>query len=249
MWAVRVYATVLAAGLTLSPSLLAQTAPDINLPPGDAARGKAIFEGSKGNCQSCHRVNGVGSLFGPDLSTIGAPPRGGAGGGRGGGGANAAGGRGGAAAGAAPAAGARGTVPAFGGDEAANARIGGAPPGGATAGGRGAQGAPGTPPAPAPAPTQQQQLAQSILDPEAVVSVQNRYVLLTMKDGKTISGKLLSVDTFAYQIFDSNEKLVNISKTDVRRTSMSSPMPSYRGKLTDQELSDVISYLISLKGQ
>jgi len=234
MWAVRVYATVLAAGLTLSPSLLAQTAPDINLPPGDAARGKAIFEGSKGNCQSCHRVNGVGSLFGPDLSTIGAPPRGGAGGGRGGGGANAAGGRGGAAAGAAPAAGARGTVPAFGGDEAANARIGGAP---------------GTPPAPAPAPTQQQQLAQSILDPEAVVSVQNRYVLLTMKDGKTISGKLLSVDTFAYQIFDSNEKLVNISKTDVRRTSMSSPMPSYRGKLTDQELSDVISYLISLKGQ
>src|SRR5215468_270531 len=100
MWAVRVFATLLAAGLTLSPSLLAQTAPAINLPPGDAVRGKAIFEG-KGNCQSCHRVAGVGSVFGPDLSTIGAPPRGG-GGGRGGGGANAAGGRGGAAGGAQP---------------------------------------------------------------------------------------------------------------------------------------------------
>jgi mono/diheme cytochrome c family protein len=241
MWAVRVYATLLAAGLTLSPSLLAQTAPDINLPPGDAVRGKAIFEGSKGNCQSCHRVGGVGSLFGPDLSTVAAPPRGG-GGGRGGGGANAAGGRGGAAAGAAPAAGARGAVPAFGGDEVANARN--AADAAAVAAARGAQGA-----APAPAPTLQQQLAQSILDPNAIVSVQNRYVLLTMKDGKTISGKLLSVDTFAYQILDSNERLANISKTDVRRESMTSPMASYRGKLTDQELSDVISYLMTLKGQ
>jgi cytochrome c1 len=30
---------------------------------------------------------------------------------------------------------------------------------------------------------------------------------------------------------------------------MTSPMPSYRDKLTTQELSDVISYLMSLKGQ
>ena len=78
---------------------------------------------------------------------------------------------------------------------------------------------------------------------------QNRYVLLKMKDGKTISGKLLSVDTFAYQIFDSTEKLANISKENVREMTMASPMPSYRDKLTTQELSDVISYLISLKGQ
>jgi putative heme-binding domain-containing protein len=38
---------------------------------GDAARGKALFEG-KGNCASCHRVNGVGSRVGPDLSDIAA---------------------------------------------------------------------------------------------------------------------------------------------------------------------------------
>jgi mono/diheme cytochrome c family protein len=60
MWALRVPALLLAAGLTISPSLLhAQATPEIALPPGDAARGKAIFESSKGNCQSCHRVNGV----------------------------------------------------------------------------------------------------------------------------------------------------------------------------------------------
>jgi putative heme-binding domain-containing protein len=37
---------------------------------GDASRGRAIFEG-KGNCLSCHRVNGNGSRTAPDLSGIG----------------------------------------------------------------------------------------------------------------------------------------------------------------------------------
>jgi mono/diheme cytochrome c family protein len=189
---------VLAAGLAIGSLLYAQTAPDISLPPGDATRGKAIFESSKGNCLTCHRVNGTGSLYGPDLSGIGAPPRGGA-----------AGGRGGAAGG--------------------NAR-GGAPP---------------APPA-GPSP---QQLAQSILDPNAAVAVQNRYVRLTMKDGKLVWGKLLNIDTFGIQIFDSNEKLANVSRTDVRDMTMTSPMPSYRDKLTTQELADVISYLMSLKEQ
>ena len=41
------------------------------LPNGDIARGKAIFEG-KGGCAGCHRVYGVGSRVGPDLSDIGA---------------------------------------------------------------------------------------------------------------------------------------------------------------------------------
>jgi putative heme-binding domain-containing protein len=38
---------------------------------GNAARGKVLFEG-KANCASCHRVNGVGSRVGPDLSDIAA---------------------------------------------------------------------------------------------------------------------------------------------------------------------------------
>jgi mono/diheme cytochrome c family protein len=188
-------AVILTAALTITPLLHAQTAPapDTALPAGDAIRGKAIFEGSKGNCLSCHRVSGTGSLFGPDLSAIGSAP---------------------------PAA-----------------------PGG---GGAGRGGAPPATAATAPTP---QQFAQSILDPNAVVSVQSRYVVLNMKDGKTITGKLLNVDTFAVQIFDYTEKLANISKENIREMTMTSPMPSYRDKLTTQELADVISYLISLKGK
>src|SRR5262249_34920835 len=41
---------------------------------GDAARGKAIFEG-KGACLNCHTVKGNGSRFGPDLTDIGAARR------------------------------------------------------------------------------------------------------------------------------------------------------------------------------
>src|SRR4030095_8807500 len=100
----------------------------------------------------------------------------------------------------------------------------------------------GQPPPPPSAPTPQQ-LAQSILDPNAQVAVQNRYVRLTMKDGKTIWGKLLNLDTFDVQIFDSTEKLANISRKDVREMTMTSPMPSYRDKLSTQELADVVSYL------
>ncbi len=38
---------------------------------GDAARGRAIFEG-KGDCARCHRVAGRGSRLAPDLTSIGA---------------------------------------------------------------------------------------------------------------------------------------------------------------------------------
>src|SRR5262245_31507024 len=196
MRTVRFLTAVLAMGLTIGSSLYAQTAPDIVLPAGDAARGKAVFDSSKANCLSCHRINGTGSLYGPDLSAVGAPPRGG-GQGRGGGGGGG------------------------------NARGAATPPAGPTV----------------------QQMAQSILDPNAVVAVQNRYVRLTMKDGKTIWGKLLNVDTFGIQIFDSSEKLENIPRSNVKDMTMVSPMPSYRDKLTTQELADVVSYLMSLKGQ
>lgn len=38
--------------------------------PGDAARGEEIFWG-KGNCGSCHMIDGRGGILGPDLSSIG----------------------------------------------------------------------------------------------------------------------------------------------------------------------------------
>ena len=44
------------------------TSADVKI--GNAARGRAIFEG-KGACRSCHRVNGQGPRTAPDLSDVG----------------------------------------------------------------------------------------------------------------------------------------------------------------------------------
>lgn len=50
--------------------LRSRVATPLSMVPGDAVRGKVIFEG-KGKCVTCHRVNGSGSRVGPDLSDIG----------------------------------------------------------------------------------------------------------------------------------------------------------------------------------
>src|SRR5690349_9717090 len=50
---------------------LAATAGHYSSGSGDAARGKALVEG-KGQCLMCHRIDGHGSRFGPDLSDVGA---------------------------------------------------------------------------------------------------------------------------------------------------------------------------------
>ena len=70
-----------------------------------------------------------------------------------------------------------------------------------------------------------------------------------MKDGSAITGRLLNLDTFTIQLFDSKERLLALPRSDVREfTLQKSPMPSYRDKLTAEELSDLLAYLLSLKG-
>ena len=60
--------TVLVLAVTTAAALLAQ---GTTLPPSDAVRGQALFDG-KGGCLGCHRVLDHGSRFGPDLTDIGA---------------------------------------------------------------------------------------------------------------------------------------------------------------------------------
>jgi len=225
---------------------------------GDPTRGKTIFEG-KGNCLSCHAVNGTGATSGPDLGGArggrgagapavaavpavpggGAPPAAGAAagaaGGRGGRG-GAGGGRGGGAPGAPGAPGAAGAPGAF---------AAGAPPGaagnrGGAGGGAGNRGG-----GPAPSP---QQLERSIIDPSAEMAPPYRVYQVVTKGNATFKGTLLNQDTFSVQMRDSNDKLMSYWKTDLKEFGfVPSPMPSYKDKLTPQEIADVVSYLVSLR--
>lgn len=135
---------------------------------GDAANGKLIFEG-KGNCASCHRIQGNGSHFGPDLSTAGA--------------------------------------------------------------------------------RSPEQLQTSILDPDAEIAPANRMYRVVAKNGATTVGRLLNEDTFSVQMIDKTERLLSFQKADLREYAFEtkSPMPSFKDKLTAQEIADVVAYLSTLK--
>ncbi len=93
-------------------------------------------------------------------------------------------------------------------------------------------------------------LQRSLVDPDAEVLAPNRYFRVVTKTGTAVTGRLLNEDTFTVQLLDSTEHLVTFRKADLKEYSFlaKSPMPSYKDKLTPQELSDVIGYLTSLKG-
>jgi putative heme-binding domain-containing protein len=138
---------------------------------GNAAGGQAIFTG-KGNCASCHRVNGTGSRLGPDLSEVG--------------------------------------------------RL-----------------------------RHSTDIESAILDPDALIVPNNRFVRLVLRDGVTITGRLLNQDAFTVQLLDSKEQLRTMQRADLKEFAFidKSPMPSYRGKLSPQEMTDLVSYLVSLQGE
>jgi putative heme-binding domain-containing protein len=94
-----------------------------------------------------------------------------------------------------------------------------------------------------------QELQQSILDPDADIQPENRTFTATLRDGTKITGHVINEDGFTIQVLDSRERLLSIDKANLRESSYSehSPMPSYKDKLTPQELDDLVSYLISLK--
>ena len=95
------------------------------------------------------------------------------------------------------------------------------------------------------------ELEQKLIDPSALIRPANRTVEMTMKDGSKITGHLLNQDTFSVQLLDSRERLLSLSKSDVRDYTIlkASPMPSYRETLTAAERSDLVTYLVSLKGE
>ena len=94
------------------------------------------------------------------------------------------------------------------------------------------------------------ELERSLLEPNAEVLPENRFVRVVTGDGAAITGRLLNHDAFTVQLIDSKEQLLSFEKSSLKefRFLDESPMPSYRGKLSPEELADLISYLVSLKG-
>jgi cytochrome c oxidase cbb3-type subunit III len=94
-------------------------------------------------------------------------------------------------------------------------------------------------------------LRRSLVDPTSQMMPINRPVRVVTKDGTIISGRRVNEDTYSLQIVDDRERFHSLVKGDLREYTISktSPMPSYTRTLSDEEMADVLAYLLSLKGQ
>jgi putative heme-binding domain-containing protein len=93
-------------------------------------------------------------------------------------------------------------------------------------------------------------LQRALLNPAISMLPANRPVRAVTRDGRTIRGRRLNEDTYTVQLIDEQERLVSLTKADLRSLEMvtTSPMPSYEATLTADERADLIAYLLTLKG-
>lgn len=93
-------------------------------------------------------------------------------------------------------------------------------------------------------------IQRSLLDPTRGMLPINRPLRIVTREGRTIRGRRVNEDTFSVQLIDREERLVSLSKSDIREYVLgtTSDMPSLAGKLTGDELADLLAYLLSLRG-
>ncbi len=93
-------------------------------------------------------------------------------------------------------------------------------------------------------------LQRALLTPTESLLPIHRPVRAVLKNGRTLRGRRLNEDTYYVQLVDDQEKLHSLGKSDLRELVVEtrSAMPSYADRLTQDELADVIAYLVSLKG-
>jgi putative heme-binding domain-containing protein len=94
-------------------------------------------------------------------------------------------------------------------------------------------------------------LERTVRDPSSALLPINRPVRIVTADGRTIRGRRLNEDTHTVQIIDDRERLLSLVKKDLRSFEVvkESAMPAYAGRLTSDEIADVLGYLLTLRKQ
>ena len=95
-------------------------------------------------------------------------------------------------------------------------------------------------------------LRKTLLDPSSTLPDGFAMVSAQTKDGLRLTGVRLNEDVWSIQFRDSAGGLRSYWKDDLKdfhKDFTKSPMPSFRGVFNESELTDVIAYLVSLRGE
>lgn len=95
------------------------------------------------------------------------------------------------------------------------------------------------------------QLETALLDPDADVDPDYWSLRGRTKNGETISGLRMNEDSDSFQVLESSGRLRSVWKADLASYEIvrTSPMPSFKQKLTETELEDLVAYLTTLRAQ
>jgi len=92
-------------------------------------------------------------------------------------------------------------------------------------------------------------LQRSLVAPDEEVLFDARFVRLVTKEGVIVTGRLLNQDAISVQLMTPKEELRTYLRANLREYTIVDKglMPSTQGKLTDQQVADIVAYLSSLK--
>jgi cytochrome c oxidase cbb3-type subunit III len=94
-------------------------------------------------------------------------------------------------------------------------------------------------------------LRTAMLEPDAEVESEFWSVAVRTTAGQTVRGIRLNEDTSSIQIRTDQGRLVSLLKHEVAGMDLNrrSPMPSFKEKLSEAQMQDVIAYLMGLRGE
>jgi putative heme-binding domain-containing protein len=94
-------------------------------------------------------------------------------------------------------------------------------------------------------------LREALIDPGASVPRDFLQLMVVTEQGRRVVGVRVNEDAFSVQLRDFSGQLHSFWKDELRTLEkqwQSSPMESYEARLTPQQMDDLVSYLVSLKG-
>jgi putative heme-binding domain-containing protein len=92
------------------------------------------------------------------------------------------------------------------------------------------------------------EIRSAIVSPRPTLNPDNGLVQLTTSDGKTLTGWILSQDDHSVRVLDASGEIATYSKPELRQFTIvdTKPMPSFEGKITEENLDGLVRYLGSL---